>query len=65
MDNLIEYPLNHMPFVLNYHMPTEKAIVYGHINISNAMQYHTGYKLTNELDVFTHTSGLERRYEKV
>lgn len=35
------------------------------INISNAMQYHSGYKLTNELDVFTHTSGLERRYEKV
>ena len=29
------------------------------------MQYHSGYKLTNELDVFTHTSGLERRYEKV
>jgi len=29
------------------------------------MQYHVGYKLTNELDVFTHTSGLERRYEKV
>ena len=29
------------------------------------MQYHSGYKLTNELDVFTHASGLERRYEKV
>ena len=29
------------------------------------MQYHVGYNLTNELDVFTHSSGLERRYEKV
>jgi len=41
------------------------ATVYGHINISNAMQYYSGYKLPNELDVFDHTSGLERRYEKV
>jgi|TARA_R100000030_G_scaffold49484_1_gene37339 hypothetical protein len=41
------------------------AIVHGHINISNAMQYYTGYKLPNELDVFKHTEGLERRYEKV
>ena len=29
------------------------------------MQYYTGYKLPNELDVFKHTEGLERRYEKV
>jgi len=29
------------------------------------MQYYTGYKLSNELDVFKHTEGLERRYEKV
>ena len=29
------------------------------------MQYYVGYKLTNELDVLTHTSGLERRFEKV
>ena len=29
------------------------------------MQYYSGYKLPNELDVFDHTSGLERRYEKV
>lgn len=41
------------------------AIVHGHINISNAMQYYTGYKLPNELDVFKHTEGLERRFEKV
>ena len=41
------------------------AVVHGHINISNAMQYYTGYKLPNELDVFKHTEGLERRYEKV
>lgn len=35
------------------------------INIQNAMQYHTGYKLTNLLDVFVHTQGTERRFEKV
>ncbi len=35
------------------------------INISNAMQYHTGYKLTNQIDVFVHTQGTERRFEKV
>jgi hypothetical protein len=29
------------------------------------MQYYVGYKLTNELDVLTHTAGLERRFEKV
>ena len=29
------------------------------------MQYYSGYKLPNNLDVFNHTSGLERRYEKV
>jgi|TARA_A100001391_G_scaffold203319_2_gene195324 hypothetical protein len=29
------------------------------------MQYATGYKLTNLLDVFVHTDGTERRFEKV
>ena len=29
------------------------------------MQYATGYKLTNQLDVFVHTDGTERRFEKV
>ena len=29
------------------------------------MQYHTGYKLTNQIDVFVHTQGTERRFEKV
>jgi len=29
------------------------------------MQYATGYKLTNLLDVFVHTQGTERRFEKV
>ena len=29
------------------------------------MQYNIGYKLTNLLDVFIHTSGTVRRYEKV
>ncbi len=43
----------------------QPATVCGYINISNAMQYYSGYKLPNNLDVFNHTSGLERRYEKV
>ena len=29
------------------------------------MQYYVGYNLTNQIDVFTHTSGTERRFEKV
>ena len=29
------------------------------------MQYATGYKLTNLIDVFVHTKGTERRFEKV
>jgi len=35
------------------------------INTLNAMQYNIGYKLPNLVDVFIHTSGTLRRYEKV
>ena len=35
------------------------------INTFNAMQYNIGYKLPNLVDVFIHTSGTLRRYEKV
>ena len=29
------------------------------------MQYYVGYNLSNNIDVYTNTSGVERRYEKV
>lgn len=35
------------------------------INTVNAMQYNIGYKLPNLVDVYIHTSGTLRRYEKV
>ena len=35
------------------------------INTINAMQYNIGYKLPNLVDVYIHTSGTLRRYEKV